>query len=81
LDELANIVHLDISSIPNVSNVLVILKEQPKIFATRCQFHQHFMREFFIQKPIEQILCLEFGFEQTFGQKMLCKMLMKLNTK
>ncbi len=38
--------------------------------AIRCQFHQHFLCAFFVQK---YFLCLEFGFEQTFVQKMRTK--------
>jgi len=38
--------------------------------AIRCQFHQHFLHAFFVQK---YFLCLEFGFEQTFVQKMRAK--------
>jgi len=34
---------------------------------SRRQFHQHFTRPLFVQKSF---LCLEFGFEQIFVQKM-----------
>jgi len=37
---------------------------------SRCQFHQHFTSAFIVQKSF---LCLEFGFEWTFVQKMRVK--------
>ncbi len=39
----------------------------PEIRVIRCQFHQRFMCTFFVRNTF---LCLEFGFEQTFVQKM-----------
>jgi len=50
----------------------------------RCQFHQHFMRKFFVQTSFRQLfsstMLVEKAAEKTFVQKILHKMLMKLTT-
>jgi len=44
---------------------------------TCSQFHQHFSRTFFVHKTF---LCLEFGFERTFVQKMRAKNIDEIDT-
>ena len=48
------------------------------LFLSRCQFHQHFMRSFFVQKSFEQLFCtyglgLYFFGERKLAQKLLVK--------
>jgi len=62
-----------------------VKRQFPTQTTTRCQFHQHFTRAFFVQKCFfAAFLLLQFGFDffwpKNIGKKAACKILMKLVT-